>query len=104
MHTLLDLRGSIPSLVIITSGKVHDVNILDELPFEAGAIYIMDRAYVDFNRLYRIHQARAFFVTRAKKSLDFRRLYSRPVDKETGLQCDQTIVLCGTLTKEKYPA
>lgn len=103
MHTLLDLRGCIPALVIITHGKVHDVNILDELPLEPGAIYIMDRGYVDFARLYAMDQASAYFITRAKKRFDFRRLYSRPVDKHTGLQCDQTIVLDGVRSKKKYP-
>jgi len=103
MHTLLDLRGSIPALIIITHGKVHDVNILDHLPFEPGAIYIMDRAYVDFARLYMMDQALAFFITRAKKRFDFKRLYSRPVDKRTGLQCDQTILLHGPLSKRRYP-
>jgi hypothetical protein len=104
MHTLLDLRGSIPALVIITHGKIHDVNILDELPLEPGAIYIMDRAYVDFNRLHTMTQSLAFFITRAKKRFDFKRVCSRPVDKQTGLQCDQTIVLNGVLSKKKYPA
>jgi len=103
MHTLLDLRGSIPALVIITHGKIHDVNILDELPLEPGAIYIMDRAYVDFNRLHSMTQSLAFFITRAKKRFDFKRVCSRPVDKQTGLQCDQTIVLNGVLSKKKYP-
>lgn len=103
LHTLLDLRGNIPSLVIITNGKVHDVNILDELILEAGAIYIVDRGYVDFERLYSIHQAGAFFVTRAKDNCDWRRVYSRPVDKATGVQCDQTIALNGFYTSQHYP-
>jgi hypothetical protein len=103
LHTLLDLRGNIPSLVIITNGKVHDVNILDELILEAGAIYIVDRGYVDFERLYAIHQAGAFFVTRAKDNCDWRRVYSRPVDKATGVQCDQTIALNGFYTSQHYP-
>jgi len=103
MHTLLDLRGCIPALVIITPGKTHDVNILDQLPLEPESIYIMDRGYVDFARLYRMNQALAFFITRAKKRLDFKRLDSRPVDKQTGLQCDQTIRLCGPLSKKNYP-
>ena len=84
LHTLLDLRGSIPSLVIITHGKVHDVNILDQLSFEPGAFYIIDRGYLDFDRLYAIHQASAFFVTRTKSNFSFRRLCSRPVDKSVG--------------------
>ena len=103
LHTLLDLRGNIPSLVIITNGKMHDVNILDELILEAGAIYIVDRGYVDFERLYAIHQAGAFFVTRAKDNCDWRRVYSRPVDKATGVQCDQTIALNGFYTSQHYP-
>jgi len=103
LHTLLDLRGSIPSLVIITHGKVHDVNILDQLTFEPGAFYIIDRGYLDFDRLYTIHQASAFFVTRTKSNFRFRRLYSRPVDKSTGVQCDQIIVLEGFYSHKAYP-
>jgi len=103
LHTLLDVRGSIPTVVIVTSGSVHDVNILDELLFEAGAIYVMDRGYVDFARLHRIQQSSAFFVTRAKSNFQFRRLYSRPVDKSTGLQCDQTVVLTGVNSHKRYP-
>ena len=103
LHTLLDLRGNIPSLIIITNGKIHDVNILDELTLEAGAIYIVDRGYVDFERLYTIHQASAFFVTRAKDNCDSRRVYSRPVDKSTGVQCDQVIALHGFHTRKNYP-
>jgi hypothetical protein len=103
LHTLLDLRGNIPSLIIITKGNIHDVNILDELTLEAGAVYIVDRGYVDFERLYTIHQASAFFVTRAKDNCDSRRLYSRPVDKSTGVQCDQTIALNGFHTRKNYP-
>ncbi len=103
LHTLLDVRGSIPTVVIITPASVHDVNILDDLFFEAGAIYIMDRAYVDFARLYRISAASAFFVTRAKNTLQVQRLYSRPVDKSTGLLCDQTVVLTGFYSRKNYP-
>jgi hypothetical protein len=103
LHTLLDLRGSIPSIIIVTNGKVHDVNILDQLVFEPGAFYIMDRGYVDFERLRGISQAGAFFVTRAKKNFDCRRLYSRPVDKTTGLRCDQSVVLCGFYSNHGYP-
>jgi hypothetical protein len=103
LHTLLDLRGSIPSLVIITHGKVHDVNILDQLSFEPGAFYIIDRGYLDFDRLYAIHQASAFFVTRTKSNFSFRRLYSRPVDKSVGVQCDQIIVLEGFYSHKAYP-
>lgn len=101
LHTLLDLRGNIPSFIDITDGKVHDVNVLDILIFEAGSFYIMDRGYIDFKRLYALHQALAFFVTRAKSNIKCRRLYSRPVDKSTGLRCDQTIVL--TQSFEDYP-
>ena len=101
LHTLLDLRGPIPSFINITDGKVADVNVLDILIFEAGSFYIMDRGYIDFQRLYALHQALAFFVTRAKSNLKYRRLYSRPVDKSTGLRCDQTIVL--TQSYEDYP-
>ena len=93
LHTLLDLRGNIPSFIDITDGKVHDVNVLDILIFEAGSFYIMDRGYIDFKRLYALHQALAFFVIRAKSNIKYRRLYSRPVKKSTGLRCDQTIVL-----------
>ncbi|OGP90686.1 MAG: transposase, partial [Deltaproteobacteria bacterium RBG_16_48_10] len=103
LHTLLDLRGSIPSLVIITHGKVHDVNILDQLSFEPGAFNIVDRGYLDFDRLYAIHQASAFFVTRTKSNFSFRRLYSRPVDKSVGVQCDQIIVLEGFYSHKAYP-
>jgi len=101
LHTLLDLRGNIPSFIDITDGKIHDVNILDILIFEAGSFYIMDRGYIDFKRLYELHQALAFFVIRAKSNLKYRRLYSRPVDKSTGLRCDQTIVL--TQSFADYP-
>jgi len=103
LHTLLDLRGNIPSFIRITKGKVHDVNILDELIPEPGAFYIMDRGYIDFARLYILTQCSVFFVTRAKTNLRFRRLYSHPVDKATGLKCDQTIVLTGVDTLDDYP-
>src|SRR3972149_1925922 len=103
LHTLLDLRGSIPSLLIITHGKIHDVMILDQLTFEPGAFYIFDRGYLDFARLHKIHQASAFFVTRAKSNFRFKRLYSRPVDKSQGVQCDQIIVLEGFYAKKDYP-
>jgi transposase len=103
LHTLLDLHGNIPSLVIITPGKVHDVTILDELIFEAGASYIMDRGYLDFLRLHRIQESLAFFITRAKRNLQCRRQYSRPVDKTTGLRFDQTIVLTGYKSHRQYP-
>ena len=103
LHTLLDLRGSIPTVVIVTGGQIHEVNVLDQLIWEAGAIYLMDRAYVDFRRLYRMHQSGAFFVTRAKKRFDCRRLYSRTVDKKTGLQCDQIIALNNPVPRRGYP-
>jgi IS4 transposase len=103
LHTLLELHGSIPSVVIITTGKVHDVNILDQLIIELGAIYIMDRGYLDFARLYKIHQASAFFVTRAKVNFSRTRLYSNTVDKSTGVQCDQIVVLKGYYAKKDYP-
>lgn len=103
LHTLLDVRASIPTVIIITPGSVHDVNILDELIFEAGAIYVMDRGYVDFARLHRIEESSAFFVTRAKSNFQCQRLYSRPVDKSTGLQCDQTVVLTGFHSRKGYP-
>jgi hypothetical protein len=102
LHTLLDLRGSIPIMISITHGKIHDVNILDELFIEAGAIYLMDRAYVDFARLYRIHQSQAFFVTRAKSNFVFKRLYSQPVDKSTGVQADQIVIVTGFYTLKDY--
>lgn len=103
LHTLLDLRGNIPAFIHITDGKVHEVNVLDILPFEAGSFYIMDRGFVDFARLYVLHQAQAFFVIRAKSNLGFQRIYSHSVDKETGLRCDQTIRLTGILAAKDYP-
>lgn len=103
LHTLLDLRGPIPSFINITEGKVADVNVLDILIIEAGSFYIMDRGYLDFIRLYVIHQAYATFVTRIKSNIRYRRLYSRPVDKTTGLRCDQIIVLTGVQSTNDYP-
>lgn len=103
MHTLLDLRGNIPSFIRITEGKIHDVNILDELIPEPGAFYVMDRGYLDFARLYILTQCLAFFVTRSKSNFDFRRLYSHPIDKTTGLKCDQTILLSGFYPSKDYP-
>lgn len=103
LHTLLDLRASIPTTVIVTSGTVHDVNIMDELFWEPGSIYVMDRGYVDFSRLYRIQQDSAFFVTRAKKNFRFQRLYSQRVNKSTGLRCDQTVLLYGFYAQKDYP-
>jgi hypothetical protein len=103
LHTLLDLRGNIPVLIHITHGKIHDVNILDDLFIEAGSIYIMDRAYLDFARLYRVHQSQACFVTRAKRNFAFKRLYSQPVDKSTGVQADQIITVTGFYSQRDYP-
>lgn len=103
LHTLLDLRGNIPSFIRITEGKLHDVNILDELLPEPGCFYVMDRGYVDFARLYQITLQLAFFVVRAKSNFHFRRLYSHPIDKTTGLQCDQTIMLAGFYSSQDYP-
>lgn len=104
LHTLLDIRGSIPSYIEITDGSVHDVDILDELLFEPGSYYIMDRGYIDFGRLFRIHKNLSYFVIRAKKNLDFRRLYSAPtMDKASGVRSDQTIKLNGINTKNDYP-
>lgn len=102
-HTLLDLRGSIPTWIQITDGKVHDVNVLDQLPVEPGAYYIMDRGYVDYARLYRIDQQKAFYITRAKKGFAQRRLYSAKVNKATGLICDQTVVLANHYSSKDYP-
>jgi hypothetical protein len=103
LHTLLDLRGSIPTFIHISDGKMHDVNVLDLLLIEAGAFYIMDRGYLDFERLYALDQVGGFFVTRAKQNLDARRLYSAPVDRDTGLICDQTIALNGFYAAKHYP-
>lgn len=103
LNTLLDLRGNIPTVVSITHGKVHEINILDQLVFEAGAFYVMDRGYLDFARLHKLHLASAFFVTRAKKTFDCRRLYSQPVDKTTGVICDQTIALNNFYPRKAYP-
>ena len=103
LHTLLSLQGNFPTVVIITPGSVHDVNILDQLVYEAGSFYIMDRGYLDFARLHRIQQHSAFFVTRAKKNFRFQRRYSRPVDKSIGLRFDQTVVLSGFYAQRAYP-
>ena len=103
LHTLLDLRGSIPSFIEITDGKVQEVNILDILIPEAGSFYILDRGYLDFARLYLLHQAQAFFVIRAKSNMGYRRLYSRPVKKRTGLRCDQTIMFTNPHSVKEYP-
>jgi len=103
LHTLLDLRGSIPSFISITDGKVHDVNILDELVPEPGSIYVMDRGYLDFERLFLLHQCLAFFIIRSKRNTKFRRIYSHEIDRETGLRCDQTIILTGVQSRKHYP-
>lgn len=103
LHTLIDLRGNIPTFIYISDGKLHDVNVLDILPIEPGSIYVMDRGYVDFERLYYITRSLAFFVTRAKSTFSFERIYSHPVDRSTGLICDQTIRLTVSATAKKYP-
>jgi len=103
LHTLLTLQGNFPTVIIITPGSVHDVNILDQLAWEAGSFYIMDRGYLDFARLHRLHQCGAFFVTRAKKNFRCVRRYSRPVDKSTGLRFDQTVVTAGFYAQRDYP-
>ena len=103
LHTLLDLRGPIPSFLHISDGKLHDVNVLDLLLPEAGAFYVMDRAYLDFRRLYVLHQAGSFFVTRAKSNMDAHRVYSTPVDRDSGVICDQTIALNGFYSQREYP-
>jgi hypothetical protein len=103
MHTLLDLRGSIPSFIHVSDGKLHDVHALDLLMPEAGAIYVMDRAYVAFERLHALHLAGAFFVTCAKSNMDAHRVYSAPTDRGSGIICDQTIALDGVQTKRNYP-
>jgi hypothetical protein len=103
MHTLLDLRGAIPAFIHISDGKMHDVKILDVLPVEAHAFYVMDRGYVDFARLYKIHQAGAFFVTRSKKNMNARRIYSTKTDRSTGIICDQVIAINGVYASKDYP-
>ena len=103
LHTLLDLHGNIPTVIIITHGLVHDVHTLDQLTFEAGAFYLMDRAYLDFPRLHRLHFASAFFVTRARKRFDCRRLYSAAVDRGTGIMCDQVVTLSNPVPRAGYP-
>lgn len=103
MHTLLDLRGAIPAFIHISDGKMHEVNVLDFLPVEAGAFYVMDRGYLDFARLYKLHQAGAFFVTRAKRGMDARRVYSAAIDRKTGVICDQTIAMNGFYVAKDYP-
>ena len=103
LHTLLDLRCSIPTFIHISDGKLHEVNTLDIVPFEPGAFYVMDRGYLDYSRLYGLSRALAFFLIRAKSNLQCRRIYSHPVDRSTGLICDQTIMLTGFYQKKDYP-
>jgi hypothetical protein len=103
LHTLLDLRGNIPTVVIVTGGKVHDAQILDQMIWEPGAIYLLDRGYLHFRRLYRIHQCGAFFITRSRERLDFQRHVSQTVDKSKGLRCDQLISLNNPVPKRGYP-
>lgn len=103
LHTLLDLRGNIPTFIHISDGKLHEVNVLDQIAFEAGSFYVMDRGFLDFGRLHALHRAQAFFVIRAKSNLQYRRLYSHPIDKASGLRCDQTVVLTGVQSCTDYP-
>ena len=103
MHTLLDLRGAIPAFIHISDGKMHEVNVLDFLPIEAGAFYVMDRGYLDFGRLYKMHQGGAFFVTRAKRNLNARRIYSAAKVRGAGIVCDQTIAMNGFYVSQDYP-
>ena len=103
LHTLLTLQGNFPTVIIVSTGSVHDVNILDQLVWEAGSFYIMDRGYLDFARWHRLHQCGTFFVTRAKQNFCYARRYSRPVDKTTGLRFDQTVVMTGIGSQLDYP-
>ena len=103
LHTLMDLRGSIPTMIVVSHGKIHETSILKLMTFEPGAIYVMDRGYVDFTSLYRIDQSSAFFVVRCKNALRFKRRYSHPIDKATGLQSDQTVVLTTFYPRKNYP-
>ena len=103
LHTLLDLRGNIPTFIHVSDGKMHDVNVLDILVPERGAFYIMDRGYVDFERSFLLHTVGAFFIIRAKSNTRYERRYSHPVDKTTGVRCDQTVVLTGAKGKKRYP-
>jgi len=103
LHTLLDLRGAIPTFIHISDGKLHDVNVLDILPVEAGSFYVMDRGYLDYARLYTMHQAAAFFVTRAKRGMDARRVYSSPTQRDSGVICDQRVMLNGFYAAKAYP-
>jgi hypothetical protein len=103
LHALLNLQGNIPEFILISDGKLHDVNVLDYLVPMAGAYYVMDRGYLDFDRLYQLHRAKAYFVTRAKKNFTFQRRYSREVDKRAGVQCDQTVILETFYSYQGYP-
>jgi len=103
LHTLLDLRGNIPTFIHISDGKLHEVNVLDQIAFEAGSFYVMDRGFLDFGRLHALHRTQAFFVIRAKSNLQYQRLYSHPIDKTSGLRCDQTVVLTGVQSCTDYP-
>lgn len=103
VHTMLDVRTNIPTVIFVTSGAVHEVNMLDEFPIEEGSYYLLDKGYIDFTRLYGIHKSAAFFVMRAKENFRFVRLHSRPVDKQSGLKCDQTVRLKNRLVSLKYP-
>ena len=103
MHTLLDLRGNIPGFIHVSDGKLHDVKVLDQLVPEPAAIYVMDRAYLDYTRLFRLHQASAFFVTRSKSNTDLRRVYSAPSERTQGIICDQTVALSGFYSRKHYP-
>jgi len=104
LHTLLDLRGNIPTFIHISDGKLHEMNILDQLLPEAGAFYVMDRGFLDYARLYRFHQAGSFFVTRARSNMQARRRYSHPIDRSTGLVCDHSVVFTGKLAQQDFPA
>jgi hypothetical protein len=104
LHTLLDLRGNLPTFIHISDGKMHEVNILDQLLPEPGAFYVMDRGFLDFERLYRFHEAGSFFVIRGKANLKVQRRYSHPVDRTTGLICDQTVLLTGFYSRQGFEA
>ncbi len=103
MHTLLDLHGNIPAFIWISTGKVHDINVLDHMTIEPGAYYIVDRGYLDYSRLHKIHLSQAFFITRTKANTRLRRVYSHPVDIESGILCDQTVTLIGFYSVQDYP-
>lgn len=103
MHVIMDLRGNIPDFIHITEGKLHDVNVLDQIIPQPGAYYVMDRGYLDFQRLYNFHTLKSYFVTRSKKNIKLTRTYSSPVDRATGIMCDQTVVLTDLKSREKYP-